>query len=188
MTLSNHCFKHNLINLFEKITKRKKQINLIEEHSTYTFQYWRWRTVCNFYIHTYVVCSKSVANFEFPRVTYIRFSIFCAVMLILTSLTYADNFGHFECSVNFWRLFCLDVFWLVFDFAHSKKWIKEFYQIFRVERSIRNMTCKLCAICSTQFARNARTFGRTKIDFCTMITPLLTHRYLCANFWPKTTQ
>ncbi|XP_018377435.1 PREDICTED: putative uncharacterized protein FLJ37770 [Trachymyrmex cornetzi] len=26
-----------------------------------------------------------------------------------------------------------------------------------------------------------------KIGFCTMITPLLTHRCLCANFWPKTT-
>ena len=32
-----------------------------------------------------------------------------------------------------------------------------------------------------------RICGRTKIGFCTMITPLLTNRCLCANFWPKTT-
>ena len=69
----------------------------------------------------YVVCSKSIANFEFPRVTYIRFKIFCGVMLVLTSLIYADKFGHFECSVNFWQLFCLDVFWLVFDFCLFKE-------------------------------------------------------------------
>ena len=49
----------------------------------------------------YEVCSKSIANFEFPRLTYIQFSIFCGVMLVLMSLTYADKFGHFECSVNF---------------------------------------------------------------------------------------
>ena len=65
----------------------------------------------------YVVCSKSIANFEFPQITYIRFSIFCAVMLVLIPLTYANKFGHFECPVNFWQLFCLDVFWLVFDFC-----------------------------------------------------------------------
>ena len=44
-------------------------------------------------------------------------------------------------------------------------------QIFRVERSIRNITCKLCAICAKQSARNARICGRTKIGFCTVITP-----------------
>ncbi|UYV81684.1 hypothetical protein LAZ67_20001963 [Cordylochernes scorpioides] len=52
----------------------------------------------------------------------------------------------------------------------------------RVERSIRNITCKLCAICAKQSARNARICGRTKIGFCTTITPLLTHRCLCATF------
>ena len=57
----------------------------------------------------------------------------------------------------------------------------------RVERSIRNITCKLCAICAKQSARDSRICGRTKIGFCTMITPLLTHRCLWANFWPKTT-
>ena len=36
--------------------------------------------------YTYVVCSKSIANFEFLRVTYIRFSIFCGVMLVLICL------------------------------------------------------------------------------------------------------
>lgn len=33
------------------------------------------------------------------------------------SLTSADNFGHFEYSVNFWQLFRFDVFWVVFDFC-----------------------------------------------------------------------
>ncbi|CAD6994951.1 unnamed protein product [Ceratitis capitata] len=37
-----------------------------------------------------------------------------------------------------------------------------------------------------QSARNARICGRTKIGFCTTITVLLTHRCLCATFWPKT--
>ena len=64
-----------------------------------------------------MVCSKSVANFKFLRVTRIRFSIFCGVMLVLISFTYADKFARFECSVNFWQLFCLDVFRLVFDFC-----------------------------------------------------------------------
>ena len=73
-------------------------------------------------------------------------------------------------------------------FACFKKGSKHLYQIFRVERSIRNTTYKLCPICAKQFSRNARICGRTKIDFCTVITPLLTHRCLCANFWPKTTQ
>ena len=38
-------------------------------------------------------------------------------MLVITPRTYADKFGHFECSGNFWQLFCLDLFWLVFDFC-----------------------------------------------------------------------
>ena len=41
------------------------------------------------------------------------------------------------------------------------------------ERSIRNIICKLYAICAKQSARNAQICGRTKIGFCTMITPLL---------------
>ena len=49
----------------------------------------------------YAVCSKSIANFEFTRVTYIRISIFFDVILVFISLTYADKFSHFECSVNF---------------------------------------------------------------------------------------
>ena len=46
----------------------------------------------------YVVCSKSIANFEF-RIFDCRF--FCGVMLVLTSLTYAYKFGQFQYSVNF---------------------------------------------------------------------------------------
>ena len=44
------------------------------------------------------------------------YSIFCDVILVLISLSYGDKFGHFQCSVNFWHLFYLNVFWLVFDF------------------------------------------------------------------------
>ena len=73
--------------------------------------------VARWHLKIYVVCSESIANFEFSRITHIRFSIFCGVMLVLISLTYTDKFGHFECSVNFWQLFCLDVFWVVFDFC-----------------------------------------------------------------------
>ena len=36
-------------------------------------------------------------------------------------LIYADKYGHFECSVNFWQLLCLHVFWLVFDFCLFQK-------------------------------------------------------------------
>ena len=46
-------------------------------------------------------------------------SIFCGVMLVLISLTYAAKFGLFECSVNFWQLFCLDVFGSSSLFASS---------------------------------------------------------------------
>ena len=52
----------------------------------------------------YVVCSKSITNFEFLRVMYTRFSIFCSVMLVLIFIIYADKFCHFEYSVNFWQL------------------------------------------------------------------------------------
>ena len=52
--------------------------------------------------NTYKVYSKSIANFEFPRVMYIRF--FCGLMLILMFLINADKYGHFECSVNFGQL------------------------------------------------------------------------------------
>ncbi|UYV64605.1 nAChRa1 [Cordylochernes scorpioides] len=51
----------------------------------------------------------------------------------------------------------------------------------RVERSIRNITCKLCVICAKQSARNARICGRTKIGFCTTITPLLTINCFITN-------
>ena len=57
--------------------------------------------LCTTLIYIYVVCSKSIANFEFSHVTYIRFSIFCGDMLVLIFLIYADKFDHFECSVNF---------------------------------------------------------------------------------------
>ena len=58
---------------------------------------------------------------RFPRVTRIRFLIFWGVMLVLISFIYADKFGRFECSVNFWQLVYLDVFWFVFDFCLFQK-------------------------------------------------------------------
>ncbi|CAD7004723.1 unnamed protein product [Ceratitis capitata] len=45
---------------------------------------------------------------------------------------------------------------------------------------------QVSAIYAERSARNARICGRTKIGFRTTITPLLTHRCLCATFWPKT--
>ena len=56
-----------------------------------------------------------ILNFRELRIC--EFGFFCGVMLILISPTYADKFDRFEFSVNFWQLFCLDVFWLVFDFC-----------------------------------------------------------------------
>ncbi|UYV61131.1 hypothetical protein LAZ67_1003537 [Cordylochernes scorpioides] len=53
----------------------------------------------------------------------------------------------------------------------------------RVERSIWNITCKLCAIYAKQSARNARICERTKIGFCTTITPLLTHHLAPCDFF-----
>ena len=60
---------------------------------------------------------------------YIQFSIFCDVMLLLISLTYVDKFDHFEYSFNFWQLYCLGVFWLVFDFCLFQKIDQRIYQI-----------------------------------------------------------
>lgn len=57
----------------------------------------------------------------------------------------------------------------------------------RVERLIKNITCKLFAICVKQSARSTRICGRTKIILCTMIMPMLIHRCLCANYWSKIT-
>ena len=42
-------------------------------------------------------------------------------MLLLMFLIYADKYGHFECSINFWQLLCLHVFWFVFDFCLFQK-------------------------------------------------------------------
>ena len=67
----------------------------------------------------------------------------------------------------------------------SKNESKNLHQIFKVERSIRNITCVLCAICAKQFARNARICGRTKIDFCTIWTctqaSLRVHEFFTKN-------
>ncbi|KAG8259933.1 hypothetical protein J6590_005071 [Homalodisca vitripennis] len=49
-------------------------------------------------------------------------------------------------------------------------------------RTVNKDICMLCAICAMKSARIARICGRTKIGFCTKITSLITHRYLCAMF------
>ena len=46
----------------------------------------------------------------------------------------------------------------------------------RVERSIRNIIWKLCAICTKPFARNDRICGRTKKGSCITIIALFTNR------------
>ena len=147
-------------------------------------KYWfMWQQIV---MWVYVVCSKCIANFEFLPITYIRFWIFYGVILVFKSLTYADKFGHFECSVNFWQLFWLDVFRLVFDFClFQKNGAENLYKIFRVERSIRNITCKLWEISAKQSARNARICERTKIAFRTMITPLCLHIVACVRIFPQ---
>ena len=73
-----------------------------------------------FILTTYVVCLKSIANFEFPRNTYTRFSIF---LMVLCWYSYPSLMPTSSAilNVNFWQLFCLDVFWLVFDFCLFQK-------------------------------------------------------------------
>jgi hypothetical protein len=51
----------------------------------------------------YEVCSKSKANFQILRAPYIRFSIFCFVMLVHTSTTYVDIVSNFAFLVCFDR-------------------------------------------------------------------------------------
>ena len=87
--------------------------------------------LCSFsphFVHTR--CAQKVSrilNFRGLRIFDFRF--FCGIMLVLMFLIYADKYGRFEWSVNFWQLLCLHVFWLVFDFKKKKKmdqriWIK----------------------------------------------------------------
>ncbi|UYV67791.1 hypothetical protein LAZ67_5002075 [Cordylochernes scorpioides] len=64
--------------------------------------------------------------------------------------------------------------WCIMSFCH------------RVERSIRNITCKLCAICAKQSARNARICGRNKNwllhhDNAPAHTSLLVRDFLAKN-------
>ena len=137
----------------------------------------------------YVVFSKSIANFEFPWVTYIRFS---SSFVAFCRYSYPSHIPRNSVILNVQLIFDRYFAWACF-LAHfrflplPKNGSKDLYQNFRMERSIRNITCKLCAICAKQFARNVRICGSTNIGFCTMIMPLFTHRCLCVIFWPKTT-
>ena len=126
-----------------------------------------------------MVCSK-ILNFRELRVFDLRFFVtFCWYSCLSFMPTSSA-------ILNVQLIFDSYFVWTCFGsssiFVYSKNGPKNLHQHSRVELSIRNITY---AICAKQFARNARIGGRTKIDFCTMITPLPTHRWLCANFWPK---
>ena len=128
---------------------------------------------------------KSIVNFEFPWIAYIRFRLFVALcwysypsLMLTTSAIW--NVQLILAAILLGRVLARLLFLPI-----PKNESKNLYQNFREEWSVRNITCKLCVICAKHSARNARICGRTKIGFCTTITPLLTYRCLCANFWPK---
>ena len=75
-----------------------------------------------------------ILNFRGLRIFDFRF--FGGVMLVLISLIYAEKFDHFEWSVNCWQLFCLDVFWFVFDFCLFLKMDQRFCIKFCVKNKI----------------------------------------------------
>ena len=52
-------------------------------------------------------------------------------------LIYADKYGNFECSVNFWQLLFLHVFGLVFDFGLFQKMEQRIYIKFYVKNKIK---------------------------------------------------
>ena len=88
-----------------------------------SIMYSYWKSIKNNYtlnISTWSVQKVSwILNFHGLRI--LDFPFLCGVILVLLSLTYAEKFSHFECSVNFWQLFYLDMFWLVFDFCLFQK-------------------------------------------------------------------
>ena len=68
----------------------------------------------------YTRCVQKVSRIlNWSRLHKFDFWFFCGVMLVLIFLIY--KYGHFECSVNFWQLFCLHSFWFVFDFCLFQK-------------------------------------------------------------------
>ena len=70
-------------------------------------------------------------------------------------LTYADKLGHCECSVNFWQLFCLDVFWLVFDFCLFQKMHQRICIKFCVKNKIK---------CADAFRMLTVAYGEATLD------------------------
>ena len=73
-------------------------------------------------------------------------------------------------------------------FAYYKKWIKESVSHFKGWTVNKEYYLQVMRNCVKQSSRNSWICGKTKIGFCTTITPPRTHRCLCANFWSKTTQ
>ena len=86
---------------------------------------------------------------------YSIFVFFCGVMSVLISLTYADMVSHFECSVNFWQLFCLDVVWLVFDFCLFQKMDERICIKFCVKNKIK---------CADAFRMLTVAYGKAALD------------------------
>ena len=82
------CYRKRLISDMLNIKNQKNSLNLQTDteslHKAYTRSVQKVSRILNF---------RGLRTFDF------RF--FCGVMLVLMSLTYADKFGHFECSVNF---------------------------------------------------------------------------------------
>ena len=108
------------------------------------------------------MCSKSIANFEFPRIFDFRF--FCGVMLVLMFFIYADKYGHFECSVNFNFLQqrCLHVFWLVFDFCLFQKIDQRICVKFYVKNKIKDAFRMLTVAYGEDTLAEATFIGDTK--------------------------
>ena len=78
----------------------------------------------------YMVCSKSIANFEFPRVTYIRFSFFMALCWYSYPLLVATSSVILNVQLIFDSYFAWTCFGSSSVFAYSRKWIKWFLSNF----------------------------------------------------------
>ena len=103
-------------------------------------------------VSSYEVCSKSIANFDLPRFTYIRFFW----RYVGTDfLIYTDKYGHFECSVNFWQLLCLHVFRLNFDFWLFQKLYQRICIKFCVKNKIK---------CADAFRMLTVAYGEATLD------------------------
>ena len=92
------------------------------------FDKWVWNDLEIFFftlhdvVMIYEVCSKIIANFEFPRVTYIRISILCRFSCFSFMPT---STAIMNVQLIFDSCFACTCFGSSSIFAYSKKWIKE---------------------------------------------------------------